>query len=279
MKIARTNEQLSALLAEAKNNANTIGFVPTMGALHPGHLALIQQSINENTLTVCSIFVNPTQFNDAADLAKYPRTEESDIKQLEQINCDILYLPSVDEVYPNNWHSPEFDLGHLDTIMEGKMRPGHFKGMAQVVYRLLYLVRPNRLYMGQKDLQQFTIIKHLISQFDLGFELICAPIVREADGLAMSSRNIRLNEDERSIAPLIYKTLRAANSNTFKDPQIYCDFAITQLEHAYMKVEYVEVVDRNTLLPIKNWSDVKEKAICVAVQLGPIRLIDNIFID
>ncbi len=279
MKIARTNEQLSALLVEAKKNKATIGFVPTMGALHAGHLALIEQSKNENTLTVCSIFVNPTQFNDAADLAKYPRTEESDIKQLEEVMCDILYLPSVDEVYPVSWKSPDFNLGHFDSIMEGKMRPGHFKGMAQVVYRLLCLVCPNRLYMGQKDLQQFTIIKHLIPQFGLDIELVCAPIVREEDGLAMSSRNVRLNEDERAIAPLIYKTLTAANSNTFKDPQIYCDFAITQLEHAYMKVEYVEVVDRKTLLPIKNWNDTSEKAVCVAVQLGPIRLIDNIFID
>jgi pantoate--beta-alanine ligase len=279
MKIAKTNEALAILLQEAKDANQSIGFVPTMGALHAGHIALIEQSKKENQITVCSIFVNPTQFNDAADLAKYPRTEDADAEKLEKVECDILYLPAVEEVYPINWQSPDFDLGHFDSIMEGKMRPGHFKGMAQVVYRLLYLVRPNKLYMGQKDLQQFTIIKHLIPQFNLGFELICAPIVRETDGLAMSSRNVRLSEDERAIAPLIYKTLTIANPANFKSPSTYRDFAITQLEHAYMKVEYVEVVDRNSLLPINNWTDSQEKAICVAVQLGPIRLIDNIFID
>ncbi len=279
MKIAKTNEALALLLQDAKAANLSIGFVPTMGALHAGHIALIEQSKRENQITVCSIFVNPTQFNDAADLAKYPRTEEADAQKLEQVDCDILYLPTVEEVYPSNWQSPDFNLGHYDSIMEGKMRPGHFKGMAQVVYRLLYLVRPNKLYMGQKDLQQFTIIKHLIPQFNLGFELICAPIVRETDGLAMSSRNVRLSEDERAIAPLIYKTLTTANPANFKSPSTYRDFAITQLEHAYMKVEYVEVVDRNSLLPLNNWTDSQEKAICVAVQLGPIRLIDNIFID
>ncbi len=279
MKIAKTNEALALLLQDAKAANLSIGFVPTMGALHAGHIALIEQSKRENQITVCSIFVNPTQFNDAADLAKYPRTEEADAQKLEQVDCDILYLPTVEEVYPSNWQSPDFNLGHYDSIMEGKMRPGHFKGMAQVVYRLLYLVRPNKLYMGQKDLQQFTIIKHLIPQFNLGFELICAPIVRETDGLAMSSRNVRLSEDERAIAPLIYKTLTTANPANFKSPSTYRDFAITQLEHAYMKVEYVEVVDRSSLLPLNNWTDSQEKAICVAVQLGPIRLIDNIFID
>lgn len=279
MKIAKTNEALALLLQEAKAANQSIGFIPTMGALHAGHIALIEQSKRENQITVCSIFVNPTQFNDAADLAKYPRTEDADAQKLEKVDCDILYLPTVKEVYPSNWQSPDFDLGHFDSIMEGKMRPGHFKGMAQVVYRLLYLVRPNKLYMGQKDLQQFTIIKHLIPQFNLGFELICAPIIRETDGLAMSSRNVRLSEDERAIAPLIYKTLTTANPANFKSPSTYRDFAITQLEHAYMKVEYVEVVDRDSLLPINNWTDSQEKAICVAVQLGPIRLIDNIFID
>lgn len=279
MKIAKTNEALALLLQEAKTAKQSIGFVPTMGALHAGHIALIEQSKKENQITVCSIFVNPTQFNDAADLAKYPRTEEADAQKLEKVDCDILYLPTVKEVYPDSWQSPDFDLGHFDSIMEGKMRPGHFKGMAQVVYRLLSLVRPNKLYMGQKDLQQFTIIKHLMPQFNLGFELICAPIVRETDGLAMSSRNVRLSEDERAIAPLIYKTLTTANPANFKSPSTYRDFAITQLEHAYMKVEYVEVVDRNSLLPLNNWTDSQEKAICVAVQLGPIRLIDNIFID
>lgn len=279
MKIAKTNEALALLLQDAKAANLSIGFVPTMGALHAGHIALIEQSKRENQITVCSIFVNPTQFNDAADLAKYPRTEEADAQKLEKVDCDILYLPTVEEVYPSNWQSPDFNLGHYDSIMEGKMRPGHFKGMAQVVYRLLYLVRPNKLYMGQKDLQQFTIIKHLTPQFNFGFELICAPIVRETDGLAMSSRNVRLSEDERAIAPLIYKTLTTANPANFKSPSTYRDFAITQLEHAYMKVEYVEVVDRNSLLPLNNWTDSQEKAICVAVQLGPIRLIDNIFID
>jgi len=279
MKIATTNHELEVLLSNARQLKQSIGFVPTMGALHEGHLALIQQSKHENDLTVCSIFVNPTQFNDANDLAKYPRTEEMDAKKLASVNCDILYLPSVAEVYPSDWVSPHFDFGHLDSIMEGKMRPGHFKGMAQVVYRLLYLVRPSRLYMGQKDLQQFTIIKHLQVQFNLGFELVCAPIVREADGLAMSSRNIRLNPSERSTAPVIYQTLKAALNNQFSSIESYLNFANNKLKEAGLLVEYIQVVDRNTLLEITDWKQSNHKAICVAAQLGPIRLIDNIFID
>jgi len=279
MKIATTNHDLEVLLSNARQLKQSIGFVPTMGALHEGHLALIQQSKHENDLTVCSIFVNPTQFNDANDLAKYPRTEEMDAKKLASVNCDILYLPSVAEVYPSDWVSPHFDFGHLDSIMEGKMRPGHFKGMAQVVYRLLYLVRPSRLYMGQKDLQQFTIIKHLQVQFNLGFELVCAPIVREADGLAMSSRNIRLNPSERSTAPVIYQTLKAALNNQFSSIESYLNFANNKLKEAGLLVEYIQVVDRNTLLEITDWKQSNHKAICVAAQLGPIRLIDNIFID
>lgn len=279
MKIATTNHELEVLLSNARQLKQSIGFVPTMGALHEGHLALIQQSKHENDLTVCSIFVNPTQFNDANDLAKYPRTEEMDAKKLASVNCDILYLPSVAEVYPSDWVSPHFDFGHLDSIMEGKMRPGHFKGMAQVVYRLLYLVRPSRLYMGQKDLQQFTIIKHLQEQFNLGFELVCAPIVREADGLAMSSRNIRLNPSERSTAPVIYQTLKAALNNQFSSIESYLNFANNKLKEAGLLVEYIQVVDRNTLLEITDWKQSNHKAICVAAQLGPIRLIDNIFID
>lgn len=279
MKIATTNHELEVLLSNARQLKQSIGFVPTMGALHEGHLALIQQSKHENGLTVCSIFVNPTQFNDANDLAKYPRTEEMDAKKLASVNCDILYLPSVAEVYPSDWVSPHFDFGHLDSIMEGKMRPGHFKGMAQVVYRLLYLVRPSRLYMGQKDLQQFTIIKHLQVQFNLGFELVCAPIVREADGLAMSSRNIRLNPSERSTAPVIYQTLKAALNNQFSSIESYLNFANNKLKEAGLLVEYIQVVDRNTLLEITDWKQSNHKAICVAAQLGPIRLIDNIFID
>lgn len=279
MKIATTNHELEVLLSNARQLKQSIGFVPTMGALHEGHLALIQQSKHENDLTVCSIFVNPTQFNDANDLAKYPRTEEMDAKKLASANCDILYLPSVAEVYPSDWVSPHFDFGHLDSIMEGKMRPGHFKGMAQVVYRLLYLVRPSRLYMGQKDLQQFTIIKHLQEQFNLGFELVCAPIVREADGLAMSSRNIRLNPSERSTAPVIYQTLKAALNNQFSSIESYLNFANNKLKEAGLLVEYIQVVDRNTLLEITDWKQSNHKAICVAAQLGPIRLIDNIFID
>jgi pantoate--beta-alanine ligase len=279
MKIAKTNSELASLLTIAKSNNQSIGFVPTMGALHDGHLALIRQSKEENNLTVCSIFVNPTQFNDAKDLAKYPRTEEADALKLAYVDCDILYLPSVEEVYPPDWVSPNFDFGHLDSIMEGRMRPGHFKGMAQVVYRLLYLVRPTRLYMGQKDLQQYTIIKHLIPQFNLGFELICAPIVREADGLAMSSRNVRLSEEGRHLAPSIYQVLKQGIATHFKTTYDYIQKATNLLENKGMKVEYIEVVDRNSLLAIKDWTEVKEKAICIAVQLDQVRLIDNLFME
>ncbi len=287
MQIFRTNAALHRFLSE--NTNQTVGFVPTMGALHQGHISLIERCKAENDITICSIFVNPTQFNNADDLKKYPRTEETDAALLKTAKCDVLYLPSVEEIYPVGLVTPEFDLGGLDNMMEGAHRPGHFKGVVQVVHRLLTLVHPNTLYMGQKDLQQFTIIRKMLSQMANAPELIVCPIIREVDGLAMSSRNVRIKLEDRPSASIISKVLLAAtkpqiaedlkHGQPFSTPEEYCSWAMNLLsDQPNMKPEYVEMVYLDTLLPVTNWQSAKAKAICVATWLGDVRLIDNILL-
>ena len=212
MQIFTSATQLAAHIQEVSQETTaTIGFVPTMGALHDGHLSLLRQAQQRGNTTVCSIFVNPTQFNDPADLAKYPRPIAHDLDLLAAANCDIVFLPTVEEIYPNGtvWANP-FVFGQLTTVMEGAHRPGHFDGMAQVVKRLLDIVTPHYIYMGQKDFQQQTIVKSMLQQMKSPCQLVCCPILREPDGLAMSSRNVRLNADERLLAPMIYKVLEIA---------------------------------------------------------------------
>jgi len=260
-----------------KNQGATIGFVPTMGALHKGHIALIERAKKENNLCVCSIFVNPIQFNNKEDLTKYPRTIESDIKILDQVNCDILFAPSEKEIYPEP-DSTIYDLGGLDKLMEGAFRPGHFNGVAVVMKKLFDIVEPHRAYFGEKDFQQLGIIKYFVKKNNIPVEVVPCPTIREPDGLAMSSRNALLTAEERKVAPLIYQTLEKAG-------EIYklCSleelktYVVSEIESCpQMKIEYFEVVHSETLEPVNNFNEPAKCIACIAVYLGKVRLIDNI---
>jgi len=255
-----------------------IGFVPTMGALHEGHLSLVQHALNRGDLTVCSIFVNPTQFNDSEDLLKYPRTPSSDIAMLAKAGCHALFMPSVPEIYPGGV-LPEHPLafGHLEQVMEGAFRPGHFQGVAQVVARLLELVRPQRLYMGQKDFQQTAIVAEMLRQLNFDTELEVVETVREPDGLAMSSRNTRLRPEFRSAAPAIYKALiEARRCFPQLDAPSICRQAMESLIAAGLRPEYFEIVDGRTLLPVGNPHKTDFAVACTAAWAGDVRLIDNL---
>ncbi|MEN9522488.1 MAG: hypothetical protein RL065_865 [Bacteroidota bacterium] len=276
MIIANNNAELKNAIDNAKSNHQSIGFVPTMGALHQGHISLIENSKRLCDITVCSIFVNPTQFNDKKDLEKYPRTEEADTTLLLKAECDILYMPSVEDIYPADWVCPEFDFGNLDKVMEGAHRPGHFKGMSQVVHRLLYLVQPDKLFMGQKDFQQLTIVRRMLEILNWNIELVSCPIVRELDNLAMSSRNVRLSGSERASARSISKVLMHLNKNQFASAKDFCQWAMYQLNLVeFVTAEYVEIVDTQTLQPISNWNEHKQLVCCIAAKVGDVRLIDN----
>lgn len=265
-------------LDRLRQNGKTIGFAPTMGALHEGHLSLIRQATGETDCTVCSIFVNPAQFNDPDDLKKYPRTPGKDIGLLNNAACDLLFMPPVEEVYPPGLElPPPLDFGFLDQPMEGAHRPGHFAGMAKVVRRLLDIVQPDRLYLGQKDFQQYAIVQDMLRQLQSSIRLVRCPIVREADGLAMSSRNVRLTGEGRALAPSIFKALRQAKEKTGKLPprQIEQE-ALEQLTlQPGMVPEYFEIVEGDSLQPVESWEGVSYAVACVAVKVGEIRLIDN----
>lgn len=280
MYIFRAAAELQQHLQTLRSNNRTIGFVPTMGALHEGHLSLIRQSKSENSFTACSIFVNPTQFNEAADLQQYPRTPGTDIGLLADAQCDVLFLPPTEEIYPPGLDTTvAVDLGELDQVLEGRFRSGHFAGVVQVVKRLLDLVQPDRLYMGQKDYQQFTIVREMIRQLQLPVEIVMAPIVRESDGLAMSSRNTRLTVADRLAAPLIYKTLREARQLLkTQPPTAVRDWALDQLRAAGFRPEYFEVVDGTSLQPVSGAGNSKQLVACTAVWAGDVRLIDNILL-
>jgi len=277
-------EALSNELDNLRKEGLTVGFVPTMGALHQGHLSLVERAGNENNIVVVSIFVNPTQFNNPEDLKKYPRTLESDIKLLEKTSAKIVFAPSVDEIYPNEEaKKSNFDFGFLSTVMEGKFRPSHFDGVGLVVKRLFEIVKPHRAYFGQKDIQQYFIINHLNNNYipQLGIELVKCPILRESDGLAMSSRNVLLNPEQRKSAVLISKTLFEAQGN-------YKNFSVEQLKKwavdkinldKNLEVEYFELVKEPDLQSIENWDDAEKILACIAVNVGNVRLIDNIYFN
>lgn len=258
---------------------NSVGFVPTMGALHEGHLSLIKRSKCENDVTVCSIFVNPIQFNNREDLAKYPRNLLQDAKLLEKSGCDVIFAPSDQEMYPDTG-SPglNIEFGMLDKVMEGKFRPGHFKGVAIVVKKLFDIVEPARAYFGKKDFQQLAIITFMAHMMKLPVQIIPCDIIREPDGLAMSSRNMRLTIAERNLAPRIYQVLSKVKEKTGKLPVWELkEWAIKKIqENPEMRVEYFEIGERENLMPLEDWNR-KERAIAfVAVFLGDVRLIDNI---
>ena len=257
------------------NNERQIGFTPTMGALHEGHLSLLHRSKKASDISVVSIFVNPTQFNDPGDLVKYPRTLSSDLGLLYAAGCDVVFVPEADEIYPEDEPSEDIDLSGLDLHMEGYFRPGHFAGVAQVVKRLLDIVKPQSLFMGQKDFQQLAVIQHLILTHELPVHLVMCPTVREANGLAMSSRNALLSADLRMRASVIYKTLRycaeQVNTIPLADLQEVC---IKQLHIPDFRPEYFEIVDGKTLQPANEHT--QYVVACCAVWADNVRLIDNV---
>jgi pantoate--beta-alanine ligase len=259
------------------SEGRTIGFVPTMGALHDGHLTLIRRAAVENDFVVVSIFVNPIQFNNAEDLAKYPRNLDADIQQLEATGCSLVFAPAADEMYPEP-DLTEFDFGQLDKVMEGKFRPGHFNGVAIVVKRLFEIVTPAKAYFGEKDFQQLAIINKMVSMLHFPVEIVPCPIVRETDGLAMSSRNARLTPEERAEAPVIFKALSRVKENySWFIPDGVKQLVTGEIqENHYFRVEYVSIVDTETLLPFEDWKDVEHAVVCVAAFIGSVRLIDNI---
>ena len=265
-------------LNKIRKNGGEVGFVPTMGALHQGHLSLIQQSVEANDCTVCSIFVNPTQFNDNADLEKYPRTVAKDMAMLTSAGNNVLFLPDVSDVYPPGLNTElKLDFGDLANVMEGYFRPGHFDGMAQVVKRLLDIVQPHRLYMGQKDFQQLAIVRNMLTQLEMPIDLVMCAIIREEDGLAMSSRNVRLDSSLREKALLLSQTLQEGRLKMpSKTPAEIQDWALKELTIPSFKPEYFEIVNAITLQPVKKFSDAEYVVACTAVWVGEIRLIDNL---
>lgn len=260
-------------------DGRTVGFVPTMGALHPGHISLIEVCKLECEVTVCSIFVNPAQFNDPRDLALYPRTYEADVKMLAESGTDLLFFPSVEEIYPTDFVPVEVDLGGLDLVMEGLHRPGHFTGVVRVVHRLLDIIRPDKLFMGQKDLQQFTIIRRMIDQLKMPVKLVICPITREYHGLAMSSRNRRLSPEGKAAAGLIYKVLMFGKTKRASlSPAETMSACLEKLRQAGLTPEYFEIVDPETLQPVTQWPEIGKRCVaCTAVWLEGVRLIDNEF--
>ena len=260
-----------------KYSSKDIGFVPTMGALHNGHISLVKRSVEENDVTVVSVFVNPTQFNDKADLERYPRTEEADKKLLEAAGCDIVFMPQVEEMYPEE-DTRVFNFGCIETVMEGKYRPGHFNGVAQIVSKLFYAVEPTRSYFGEKDFQQVAIIRDMVRQLNLPVEIIACPIIREESGLARSSRNELLSAEERKKAALISEVL-SKSVNFAKDMSVeeVKNWVIDQFKvDEVFKMDYYDIVDGNTLQSVSSWEDSDYIVGCIAIYCGKIRLIDNI---
>jgi pantoate--beta-alanine ligase len=276
MFLIETIKGLKNKLNELKE-AGTTGFVPTMGALHAGHISLVQQAVSENKTVVVSIFVNPTQFNDPKDLERYPRNLNTDLKLLEKTGCQIVFAPTSEEIYPEP-DTRKFNFGALETVMEGKHRPGHFNGVAQVVSKLFDIVQPDKAYFGLKDFQQLAIIKEMVLQLKLPVEIVPCPIVREVSGLAMSSRNELLSAEERKNAAIISKTLfEAKKLSEHKSVRELAQWITKTInKNSYLTVEYVEIVDGRQLQPVKSWDNEGEKVCCVAVFCGKVRLIDNV---
>ena len=260
-----------------KYNSKNIGFVPTMGALHNGHISLVKRSVEENDVTVVSVFVNPTQFNDKADLERYPRTEEADKKLLEAAGCDIVFMPQVEEMYPEE-DTRVFNFGCIETVMEGKYRPGHFNGVAQIVSKLFYAVEPTRSYFGEKDFQQVAIIRDMVRQLNLPVEIIACPIIREESGLARSSRNELLSAEERKKAALISQVLsKSVNFAKEMSVEEVKNWVCEQFTHdEVFKMDYYDIVDGNSLQSVSSWEDSDYIVGCIAIYCGKIRLIDNI---
>ncbi len=281
MKIIKTTAELVEYVSAARNKAERIGLVPTMGALHEGHLSLVERSVADNAVTIVSVFVNPTQFNNPDDLASYPRDEEKDIKLLASAGVSAVFMPSVEEVYPNGTEEASahvYDLGSAAEVMEGKMRPGHFQGVAQIVSRLFRLTQADVAYFGEKDFQQIAVIRNMIASEGINIEIVACPIKRADDGLALSSRNALLTDDQRHRAPEIYKALSESvdysRTHSVRETHHYVVSRINAVEE--MEVEYFEIVDARTLLPVEEWIESPWIVGCITVYNGKVRLIDNI---
>lgn len=276
MEIIRTIAELKAKL-DAARAEGSIGLVPTMGALHAGHRSLIERARRENDTVVVSVFVNPTQFNNPTDLATYPRTEEADAAMLREAGVDYAFIPSVEEIYPEP-DARVFDLGPVAEVMEGAMRPGHFNGVAQIVSKLFDFTHPTRAYFGEKDFQQIAVIRRMVELEGFDLEIVDCPIKREEDGLAMSSRNVRLTPEQRAIAPAIHNTLESsldwARDHSVEETKRYVTEEINSFPQ--MEVEYYEIVNARTMQPIADWSETESAVGCVTVFCGDVRLIDNI---
>ena len=277
MNIVHTIKDLQAGLTALRAQGKTVGLVPTMGALHAGHASLVKRCVAENDVAVVSVFVNPTQFNDKNDLAKYPRTLEADSQLLKACGVTFAFAPSVEEMYPEP-DTRHFSYAPLDTVMEGAFRPGHFNGVCQVVSKLFDIVKPDRAYFGEKDFQQLAIIREMVRQMHFPLEVVGCPIVREEDGLALSSRNMRLSAEERQQALRISKTLfesrEYAVTHAVAETQKFVEDAIAAAPG--LRLEYFEIVDGNTLQEIANWEDTDYAVGCITVFCGEVRLIDNI---
>jgi pantoate--beta-alanine ligase len=280
MIVFKIAKELNNFVLNKVENKNKVGFVPTMGALHQGHISLIEESKKNNDFTICSSFVNPTQFNNAADFQKYPITIEKDIDMLEKAGCNALFLPSADEIYPNGTENTlQYDLGFVETVLDGKYRPGHFQGVCKVVHRLLDIIQPTTMYLGQKDYQQCMVIKKLTEIINCSTQLVFCPTLREVDGLAMSSRNMRLNADERQravrISEVLYFIKKEIKQGYLQDLKDKCS---NYLSAQGYKVDYVEIANADNLALLENWDGKTKLIALVAAFLNEVRLIDNMLI-
>ncbi len=277
MKLVHTIQELRAELDIQRQAGKKIGLVPTMGALHEGHASLVRRAVAENEVVVVSDFVNPTQFNDKNDLLKYPRTLEADCELLEKEGAAYVFAPSVEEMYPEP-DTRQFSYAPLDTVMEGKYRPGHFNGVCQIVSKLFMMVEPDKAYFGEKDFQQLAIIREMVKQMNFPLEIVGCPIVRESDGLALSSRNARLSEEQRKqalgISQTLFKSQEYAASHTLEETQKFVEDGIAAADG--LELEYFEIVDGMTLQKVASWEDTDYVVGCITVFCGEVRLIDNI---
>ncbi len=279
MKLIQTRKELGEFLTSERAQGKSVGLVPTMGALHAGHASLVRRSVRENDVTVVSVFLNPTQFNDPADLERYPRTLEADCKLLAECGAQVVFAPSVKEMYPEP-DTRSFSYPPTDSVMEGAYRPGHFNGVCQIVSKLFQIVEPDRAYFGEKDFQQIAVIRRMVEDQDFGVQIVPCPVVREESGLALSSRNTLLSDDERAIAPAIYQTMRRSLGMMAESSvQEVHDFVVRTLNDVDgLEVQYFSIVDGKSLADVQSWEQSDDIVGCITVFCGskPIRLIDHI---
>ena len=281
MLIIRTVAELGEYVSNERKNGRSIGLVPTMGALHAGHISLVTKAVSENDIVLVSLFVNPTQFNNPTDLATYPRKEEDDFALLREAGASAVFAPSVEEIYPGGVEGRErheFELGTAATVMEGKYRPGHFQGVAEIVSKLFRMATPTRAYFGEKDFQQIAVIRNMVASEGIDVDIVACPIKRADDGLALSSRNALLTPEQRAIAPEIYRSLKASLDYAKEHSvQATHDMVVESINaQPELDVEYYEIVDGRTLLPVAEWEENDSVVGCITVYCGKIRLIDNI---